>query len=133
MIISNLFYLKYFWQYCKFNSNFFYFIFLCSYRFILLNNPEHIEHKVSTLHGFATNTLTNEKLNIELTSDFDPKSKDDNPFSYFLTSIEAAYFWVNGNWVQKNDFSFWAVDVLSLIASVLFVTLLQNMLISFMG
>ncbi|RIA86148.1 hypothetical protein C1645_856694 [Glomus cerebriforme] len=103
-------------------------------RFILLNNPEHIETKVTSYSGAATNLLTDEKLfNVKFTTDFNPEDRNDNPFSYFMTSIEAAYFWINGNWVQRDTFSFWAVDILSLIASVFFVTILQNMLIAFMG
>ncbi|PKY16229.1 hypothetical protein RhiirB3_480626 [Rhizophagus irregularis] len=102
-------------------------------RFILLNNPEHINPKVTSFSGQATNAQTDETFNVKLQSDFNPRDKNDNPFSYILTSIEAAYFWLNGNWVQRDTFSFWAVDVLSLFASIFFVTILQNMLIAFMG
>ena len=82
--------------------------------------------------GSATNTSTNETLNIELKSEFDPKDLNDNPFSYFPTSIEAAYFWINGNWIQRDKFGFWAVRAFSILASITIVIILQNMLIAFM-
>jgi hypothetical protein len=44
----------------------------------------------------------------------------------------AAYFWLNGNWIQRDQFDFWAVNVFTLIASIFLVILLQNMLIAFM-
>ncbi|GBC10383.1 hypothetical protein RclHR1_09590006 [Rhizophagus clarus] len=96
--------------------------------FVLLKNPDVAEFKANTFSGTATNM--NENLNVSIQSNFDEK---DNPFSGFLTSVEAAYFWTTGNWVQKDMFDFWAVDLVSIIASVLFVTILQNMFIAFMG
>lgn len=67
-------------------------------------------------------------LDVKISSDL-----TDNPFSEFLTSIQAAYFWTADEWVQLDIFDFWAVDIFSILASVLFVTILQNMLIAFMG
>ncbi|PKK76736.1 hypothetical protein RhiirC2_844931 [Rhizophagus irregularis] len=98
--------------------------------FILLKNREIIEFKASTFSGNVTNNVTHENINIKIKSEFDDK---DNPFSEFLTSIEAAYFWTAGNWVQRDMFDFWAVDLFSIIASVLFVTILQNMFIALMS
>ncbi|PKC54360.1 hypothetical protein RhiirA1_507095 [Rhizophagus irregularis] len=102
-------------------------------RFILLRDPINIKIKESTYSGVATNSLTNETLNIDLKSDFDPKSSDDNPFSTFNTAMEAAYFWISGNWVQRDNFSNWAVDFFTLIASIFLVIILQNILIAFMN
>ncbi|RIA86146.1 hypothetical protein C1645_829712 [Glomus cerebriforme] len=101
--------------------------------FVLLKNTKMIPTKNTTFHGVATNPLTNQDLNITMQTDFDPNSRTDNPFSTFITAIVAAYFWLNGNWVQRDEFDFWAVDVFTLIASILLVTILQNMLIAFMG
>jgi hypothetical protein len=42
------------------------------------------------------------------------------------------YFWLYGDWVQRDDFNFWAVDVFTLVASLFLVIVLQNMLIAFM-
>ena len=86
-----------------------------------------------TLSEAATDTLTNQKLNIELKSNFDPTSRSDNPFSFFPTAIEAAYYWANGDWAIKDQFDFWAIDVFTLAASIFLVTILQNVLIAFMG
>ena len=102
-------------------------------RFILLRDPQNIEIKESSFTGHAANIFTNESFNIKLESDFDPTSKDDNPFSFFPTAVEATYFWISGGWAQRDEFDFWAVDLLTLIASIFLVIILQNMLIAFMG
>ncbi|PKK61033.1 hypothetical protein RhiirC2_718703 [Rhizophagus irregularis] len=102
--------------------------------FILLRDPnKNITIKNSTYSGNATNLSTNETLNITLKSDFNPKSSDDNPFSTFSTAMEAAYFWISGDWVQRDDFEYWAVDFFTLIASIFLVIILQNILIAFMN
>ncbi|POG61974.1 hypothetical protein GLOIN_2v1846762 [Rhizophagus irregularis DAOM 181602=DAOM 197198] len=101
-------------------------------RFILLRDPKNMKIKDSTYSGNVTNSSTNETLNIKLKPDFDPASSD-NPFSSFITAVEAAYFWINGNWVQKDKFDFWAVDLLTLFASIFLVIILQNILIAFMN
>ncbi|RIA87165.1 hypothetical protein C1645_828188 [Glomus cerebriforme] len=101
--------------------------------FVLLKETKSIDTKDSTLSGVATDPLTNQELNIHMKADFDPKSSSDNPFSYFPTAVVATYFWLNGDFVQRDEFDFWAVELFSLIASVLLVTILQNMLIAFMG
>ncbi|GBC18478.2 hypothetical protein GLOIN_2v1846762 [Rhizophagus irregularis DAOM 181602=DAOM 197198] len=100
--------------------------------FILLRDPKNMKIKDSTYSGNVTNSSTNETLNIKLKPDFDPASSD-NPFSSFITAVEAAYFWINGNWVQKDKFDFWAVDLLTLFASIFLVIILQNILIAFMN
>ncbi|PKB99864.1 hypothetical protein RhiirA5_429055, partial [Rhizophagus irregularis] len=83
--------------------------------FVLLREPTNIKTKDSTYSGKATNSLTNETLDIELKSDFDPTSSD-NPFTSFFTAIEATYFWINGDWVQRDEFDFWVIDVYTFIA-----------------
>ena len=95
-------------------------------------DPKQIDILSSKLNGNATNTSTNETLNIELETEFDPTDFNDNPFSRFLTSIDAVYFWINGNWIQRDMFGFWAVRVFSILASFFIVILLQNLLIAFM-
>jgi hypothetical protein len=57
---------------------------------------------------------------------------NDNPFSSFATALEATYFWINGDWVQKDHFDFWVIEVFSVMASLFLVIILQNMLIAFM-
>ncbi|PKK72928.1 hypothetical protein RhiirC2_776630 [Rhizophagus irregularis] len=99
--------------------------------FVLLRDPTNIRIKDFTYSGNATNVITNETLIVKLKSDFDPKSND-NPFSTFLNAIVTTYFWIGDNWVQRDEFDFWAIDVFTLIASVILVVLLMNMLIAFM-
>ncbi|CAG8460788.1 5186_t:CDS:2 [Rhizophagus irregularis] len=102
-------------------------------KFVLLRNPVDIKTNNSTYSGSATNSLTNEILfNIELKQDFDLNSSD-NPFTTFSKSILAAYFWINGNWIQRDEFDFWVVDLYTFIASIFLVIVLQNMLIAFMS
>ncbi|CAB4387556.1 unnamed protein product [Rhizophagus irregularis] len=101
--------------------------------FILLTESKNIKTKDSTYSGTATNPLNGQEFNVEMKADFDPTDRNDNPFSYFPMAMVATYFWLNGDFVQRDSFDFWAVEVFSLIASVLLVTILQNMLIAFMG
>ena len=109
-------------------------MFLFTYRFVLLKDPEYsgISIKNNTLSGNAT-TSTNETLNIKLQSDFNPTDYNDNPFSSIPTAIEAAFYWLSGNMVQRDHFDFWAINVFTLIASIFLVIILQNMLIAYMG
>ncbi|CAH1765430.1 12774_t:CDS:2 [Entrophospora sp. SA101] len=68
------------------------------------------------------NTTTNQTVynDITIKADFDSTSSIDNPFSNFFSSIPAAYFWINGNWINRDTYgSYFAVQVLSLIASLL--------------
>ncbi|PKC06818.1 hypothetical protein RhiirA5_501093 [Rhizophagus irregularis] len=104
-------------------------------KFILLKNPNDpkIKVKSDTLSGAVTNIINNETLfNITLESDY-VVDRNDNPFSSFSTAITAAYFWLNGDMIQRDRFDFWVIDLFTLIASIFIVTVLQNMLIAFMG
>ncbi|CAG8467528.1 19860_t:CDS:10 [Rhizophagus irregularis] len=97
----------------------------------LLSDLDTIKQKTN---GFSVvNTTTHEPIDMEMDSQFDPSSASDNPFSNFLSSVEATYFWINGVWPQRDDWNYWAIEVLSLLGSVFIVTILQNMLIAFMG
>ncbi|CAB4379824.1 unnamed protein product [Rhizophagus irregularis] len=75
--------------------------------FILLRDPKNTEKmkiRESTYSGVAKDPSTNGTLYyINLKPDFDPKSSDDNPFSTYYTAIEATYFWMSGNWVQRDN------------------------------
>ncbi|RIA86147.1 hypothetical protein C1645_807927 [Glomus cerebriforme] len=104
--------------------------------FILLKDPNNpkINIKSDSSTGNVINPVTNENLyNIQLDASFDPTDRNDNPFSSFPTSIMAAYFWMNGDMVQRDHFDFWVIDLFTLIASIFIVLVLQNMLIAFMG
>jgi hypothetical protein len=82
------------------------------------------------MSGTATNNLTNETFDVKMKTDYDPNG---NPFSHFFTAIGAAYFWLSSNWVQRDQFNFWASEAITVIASIFLVIILQNMLIAFMG
>ncbi|CAB5188205.1 unnamed protein product [Rhizophagus irregularis] len=103
--------------------------------FILLKNPNDPEIKVKsdTLSGTAKNINNETLFDITLESKYDVVDKNDNPFSSFSAAIIAAYFWLNGDMVQRDRFDFWVIDLFTLIASIFIVTVLQNMLIAFMG
>ena len=104
------------------------------YRHVLLKNPgKDIKIKNTLLSGNATNILTNETIEINLETEFNNADRNDNPFSFFPTSVEAAYFWINGDWIQRDRFDFWAIEVVTIVASLFIVIVLQNMLIAFMG
>nr|CAG8509156.1 14033_t:CDS:2 [Entrophospora candida] len=87
--------------------------------YILLQKPDDIGlvPNVNTYSIINTNdkTLYND---ITIKADFDSTSSIDNPFSNFFNSIPAAYFWINGNWINRDTYgSYFAVQILSLIAS----------------
>ncbi|POG75694.1 hypothetical protein GLOIN_2v948687 [Rhizophagus irregularis DAOM 181602=DAOM 197198] len=86
-----------------------------------------------SFNGTTTNPLNGQELNVKMKANFDSTDRNDNPFSYYPTAMVATYFWLNGDFVQRDSFDFWAVEVFSLIASILLVTILQNMLITFMA
>ncbi|CAB5360282.1 unnamed protein product [Rhizophagus irregularis] len=96
--------------------------------FVLLSNPRNIETKDSIYSGNVTNPSTNETLNISFKS-----KSNDNPFSTYYTAMMTTYLWLYGDWVQRDDFNFWAVDVFTLVASLFLIIVLQNMLIAFMS
>jgi hypothetical protein len=64
---------------------------------------------------------------------FDLDKATDNYFANFAQSVVAVYFWINGRWDQLTQWNFWPVSLLSFIASVLLVIIMQNMLIAFMS
>ncbi|POG75683.1 hypothetical protein GLOIN_2v1475233 [Rhizophagus irregularis DAOM 181602=DAOM 197198] len=102
-------------------------------KYILLYDPKNIKTKDSTFNGTATNLVNGQELNVSMKANFDPTDWNDNPFSFFPTAIVATYYWLNGNFVQRDTFDFWAVEVFTFIGSILLITILQNMLIAFMG
>jgi hypothetical protein len=76
---------------------------------------------------------TNEPMNISVVHDFNPNDRVDNPNSNVGDSLVSSYFWMGGAYVQIDTWDFWAVELLTLLASVFVVTVLQNMFIAFMG
>ncbi|CAG8593274.1 6937_t:CDS:2, partial [Funneliformis mosseae] len=100
--------------------------------YLLLRNPDGIDVKpngsqftVTDLNGVPQNQLISQSFNLS-----DPT---DNYFANFGQSVAAVYFWINGRWDQLEQWDFWPVGLLSFIASVLLVIVMQNMLIAFMS
>ncbi|CAJ0879355.1 8521_t:CDS:10 [Entrophospora sp. SA101] len=103
------------------------------YEFILLQNPTSIGYEPNVNSYVAFDPTTNDTIpNLAFKTGFDPNSTSDNPFSNFFTAIEATYFWINGVWTQRDSWNTWAIKVLSMIASIMLVSVMQNMFIAFM-
>ena len=100
---------------------------------MLLQDPKSIGYTPNLNTYSLYNTSTNEKFSgLSVVTDYDPSSTSDNPFSNFFTAIDAAYFWINGAWVQRDTWSAWTIKILSLVASIMLVSIMQNMFIAFM-
>ncbi|CAG8611375.1 825_t:CDS:2, partial [Ambispora gerdemannii] len=59
--------------------------------------------------------------------------RSDNYYYFWDKSVEAVYFWISGRWDQITNWNFWPVDVVTVLASIFLVTLMQNLLIGLMG
>ncbi|CAB4414228.1 unnamed protein product [Rhizophagus irregularis] len=99
--------------------------------YLLLREPEKIglepdgtQFDLQDNNGMKTGTIH---------QTFDLNKATDNYFANFAQSVVAVYFWINGRWDQLQQWNFWPVSVLSLIASVILVIIMQNMLIAFMS
>ncbi|RHZ80208.1 hypothetical protein Glove_139g191 [Diversispora epigaea] len=71
--------------------------------------------------------------NITIYQNVDKSFRLDNYYSNFVSSVEAVFFWTNGRWDQLNQWDNYAVDVMSLLGSIILVLIFQNMLIAFMN
>ncbi|CAG8482811.1 1274_t:CDS:2 [Acaulospora colombiana] len=104
--------------------------------YLLLRNPTEIgvtPNGSSYLITDASDTDKNLYPNITISQTFDVSSVNDNYFSSFWKSTESVYFWLNGRWDQLEQWDYLPIDILSLTASLLLVTVMQNMLIAFMA
>ncbi|GBC05563.1 hypothetical protein RclHR1_00630010 [Rhizophagus clarus] len=101
--------------------------------FILLQRPTFTNVTLKSDTFSLKNSKTNKPIDVTVTKDFDPNSRVDNPNSNFLDSLISSYFWLSGSYVQNDTWDFWAVELLTLLASIFVVTVLQNMFIAFMG
>ncbi|CAI2165825.1 1963_t:CDS:2, partial [Funneliformis geosporum] len=103
--------------------------------FVLLNNTadmnlnaESTSFKIYDNNGIPVPEFSQYVINQEI----DVNKPSDNYYTNFVKSIEAVFFWTSGRWDQLDQWDFWPVDVYSIIASILLVTILQNMLIAIM-
>ncbi|CAG8644699.1 3160_t:CDS:2, partial [Funneliformis mosseae] len=101
--------------------------------FILLQHPTFTDVTPKTDEYSLTNTTTKEPIDVTVTGEIDPSDRLDNPNSNIIDSLISSYFWIGGSYVQRDTWDFWAVEALTLLASIFVVTVLQNMFIAFMG
>ncbi|RHZ79989.1 hypothetical protein Glove_139g291 [Diversispora epigaea] len=71
--------------------------------------------------------------NITIYQNIDKSSRLDNYYSNFYTSVEAVFFWTNGRWDQLDQWDNFAVNLISILGSIILVLIFQNMLIAFMN
>ncbi|CAG8609681.1 2576_t:CDS:2, partial [Scutellospora calospora] len=106
--------------------------------YLLLRNPPEIDLVPSLLNYMILNASdTNSSTNnlfpgVIISQAFNPLDISDNYFSSFWKSLESVFFWINGRWDQLDQWNFIPIDILTLLASILLVTIMQNMLIAFM-
>ncbi|CAG8544828.1 737_t:CDS:2 [Ambispora gerdemannii] len=67
--------------------------------------------------------------NVTLAQTLDWHDSRDNYYFTWQHSIEAVYFWICGRWDQVENWDFWPVDVVTVLASIFVATLMQNLLI----
>ncbi|CAG8626949.1 10292_t:CDS:2 [Funneliformis mosseae] len=103
--------------------------------FVLLNNTSDMnlnaEGTSFKIYGNDGNPVP-EFSQYVINQEIDVNKPSDNYYTNFVKSIEAVFFWTSGRWDQLDQWDFWPVDVYSMIASILLVTILQNMLIAIM-
>ncbi|GES77852.1 hypothetical protein GLOIN_2v1870320 [Rhizophagus clarus] len=98
--------------------------------FILLSNTQNIGIQPNGSTYLLNNTINGEQYEMDQT--FDVHSTSDNFYTDFIKSVESVFFWTGGRWDQLEQWTFWPVDIYSIIGSIFLVTILQNMLIAMM-
>ncbi|RHZ80091.1 hypothetical protein Glove_139g281 [Diversispora epigaea] len=71
--------------------------------------------------------------NITIYQDSDKSYRLDNYYSRFVSSVKVVFFWTNGRWDQLDKWDNYAVNVISILGSIILVLIFQNMLIAFMN
>ncbi|KAF0448101.1 transient receptor potential cation channel subfamily a member 1-like isoform x1 [Gigaspora margarita] len=104
--------------------------------YLLLRNPPQINLDPSGTSFIIQNASDPNSPNafsgLVITQSYDTFDINDNYFSNFWKSLESVFFWINGRWDQLDQWNFIPIDILTLLASILLVTIMQNMLIAFM-
>ncbi|RHZ86593.1 hypothetical protein Glove_48g73 [Diversispora epigaea] len=70
---------------------------------------------------------------ILLDYDVDKSFRFGNYYSDFISSVEPVFFWTNGRWDNLDQWDSYAVDVMSILGSIILVLFFQNKLIAFMN
>ena len=94
---------------------------------ILLQHPDF----TNLTQKSSTSTLSGPTGEIigKITEDFDRTS--DNPSKDLVTSFLSTYNWLRGSYAQDDRWDFWAVQALTLTASLFTITVVQNIFIAF--
>ncbi|CAG8462347.1 6024_t:CDS:10 [Dentiscutata heterogama] len=104
--------------------------------YLLLRNPPQIDLVASGQNYLILNATDPNSPNlfpdVIVSQTSDPFNINDNYFSNIWKSIESVFFWINGRWDQLNQWNFIPIDIVTLLASILLTTIMQNMLIAFM-
>ncbi|RHZ79741.1 hypothetical protein Glove_141g44 [Diversispora epigaea] len=98
--------------------------------FILLNYADDLKIPIYKINDTSNSDLYS---NITIYQDVDKSSRSDNYYSSFISSVESVFFWTNGRWDQLNQWDSYAVDLMSILGSIILVLIFQNMLIAFMN
>ncbi|GBB96337.1 hypothetical protein RclHR1_02730009 [Rhizophagus clarus] len=103
--------------------------------YILLRSPNSIglDPDGQNYALFNTDTEENVAPNVTINQTFNVNQVSDNYFSNFWQSIIAVYFWTNGRWDQVDQWNFLPVTILCFLASILLITVMQNMLVALMA
>ncbi|RHZ78008.1 hypothetical protein Glove_168g146 [Diversispora epigaea] len=81
----------------------------------------------------TSNSSSSLYSNITIKQDIDRSYRHDNLYSSFFSSVESVFFWTNGRWDQLDQWDNYAIDVISILGSIILVLIFQNMLIAFMN
>ncbi|CAG8673775.1 2256_t:CDS:2, partial [Funneliformis mosseae] len=70
--------------------------------------------------------------NMTFTQYFEDNQPTDDYYASLGYSITGVYIWILGRWDQLTEWNFWPIYVISIVASILLVIIMQNLLIAFM-
>ncbi|CAG8435000.1 15961_t:CDS:2 [Funneliformis mosseae] len=98
---------------------------------IILEHPNLIDLKPNG-NKFVINSTNPDFDGLTIEQVFDVDDPMDNYYRKLTYSVMGAYFWILGRWDQIEVWDFWPIYVISIGASILIVTIMQNLLIAFM-
>ncbi|RIA97955.1 hypothetical protein C1645_751253, partial [Glomus cerebriforme] len=103
--------------------------------FILLSDPKAVGLDPNG-NNFVINTKNNANNDLgdyTISQDFNLSDPLDNYYVSLPYSIMAVFFWILGRWDQLEEWNFWPIYVLTIVAGILLVIIMQNMFTSFMA
>ncbi|CAG8606035.1 65_t:CDS:2 [Diversispora eburnea] len=86
--------------------------------FILLNYADYFQIPTYKIKDASNSDLYS---NITIYKNINKFSRLDNYYSHFVSSVEAVFFWTNGRWDQLDQWNSYAVDVMSVLGSIILV------------